>query len=294
MHNIRWDDLQYVLTVANEGSLSAAARALGVNHSTVLRRIDTFEYRHKLRIFHKLPTGYKLTVEGQKLLESALAIESTVRELEHKIFGQELKLEGTLRITTTDALSRLILGIHLAAFLRLYPKIQLELSLTSRQLDISHLDADIAIRPANELPAHLVGTKLSKIAFGVYGSPEYINGLKSKHPLKSASWLMMHRGSASLQVSELISEDKIVMKADSFEPLIIAAENQMGLAYLPCFLGNSKGTLHRVDMEVMHQNTDLWMMTHKDLEDSARVKAFFSFMKGAIKSDHNRLAGFDY
>ncbi|MFA0372415.1 LysR family transcriptional regulator, partial [Vibrio sp. 10N.222.54.F6] len=110
MHNIRWDDLQYVLTVANEGSLSAAARALGVNHSTVLRRIDTFEYRHKLRIFHKLPTGYKLTVEGQKLLESALAIESTVRELEHKVFGQELKLEGTLRITTTDALSRLILG----------------------------------------------------------------------------------------------------------------------------------------------------------------------------------------
>ncbi|MCY9862064.1 LysR family transcriptional regulator [Vibrio coralliirubri] len=294
MHNIRWDDLQYVLTVANEGSLSAAARALGVNHSTVLRRIDTFEYRHKLRIFHKLPTGYKLTVEGQKLLESALAIESTVRELEHKIFGQELKLEGTLRITTTDALSRLILGAHLAAFHRLYPKIQLELSLTSRQLDISHLDADIAIRPANELPAHLVGTKLSKIAFGVYGSPEYINGLKSKHPLKSASWLMMHRGSASLQVSELISEDKIVMKADSFEPLIIAAENQMGLAYLPCFLGNSKGTLHRVDMEVMHQNTDLWMMTHKDLEDSARVKAFFNFMKGAIKSDHNRLAGFDY
>lgn len=294
MHNIRWDDLQYVLTVANEGSLSAAARALGVNHSTVLRRIDTFEYRHKLRIFHKLPTGYKLTVEGQKLLESALAIESTVRELEHKVFGQELKLEGTLRITTTDALSRLILGTHLAAFHRLYPKIQLELSLTSRQLDISHLDADIAIRPANELPAHLVGTKLSKIAFGVYGSPEYINGLKSKHPLKSASWLMMHRGSASLQVSELISEDKIVMKADSFEPLIIAAENQMGLAYLPCFLGNSKGTLQRVDMEVMHQNTDLWMMTHKDLEDSARVKAFFNFMKGAIKSDHNRLAGFDY
>lgn len=214
--------------------------------------------------------------------------------MEHKVFGQELKLEGTLRITTTDALSRLILGTHLAAFHRLYPKIQLELSLTSRQLDISHLDADIAIRPANELPAHLVGTKLSKIAFGVYGSPEYINGLKSKHPLKSASWLMMHRGSASLQVSELISEDKIVMKADSFEPLIIAAENQMGLAYLPCFLGNSEGTLQRVDMEVMHQNTDLWMMTHKDLEDSARVKAFFNFMKGAIKSDHNRLAGFDY
>ncbi|ANO32854.1 transcriptional regulator [Vibrio breoganii] len=293
MHNIRWGDLQYVLAVANEGSLSGAARSLGVNHSTVSRRIDSFEYRHKLRIFHKLSTGYKLTVEGQKLLESALSVESTVRELEHKIFGQEMKLEGTLRLTTTDALSRLVLGPHLAAFHRLYPKIQLELSLTSRRLDISHLDADVAIRPASELSMSLVGTKLSKIAFGVYGAPSYINGLKSKHPLKSASWLVMYRGSASLQVSELISDEKIVMKTDSFESLILAAENQMGLAYLPCFVGDSSRSLQKLDMEVEQHSTDLWIMTHKDLEDSARVKAFFNFMKEAIKSDRNRLAGLD-
>ena len=57
MHRIRWADLQYVLTVANEGSIAAAARSLGVNHSTVLRRLETFEHRHKLKVFHKLPTG---------------------------------------------------------------------------------------------------------------------------------------------------------------------------------------------------------------------------------------------
>jgi DNA-binding transcriptional LysR family regulator len=291
MHSIRWDDLQYVLTVANEGSLSAAARSLGVNHSTVLRRVDAFEYRHKLRIFHKLPTGYKLTVEGQKLLESALAIESTVKALEHKIFGQEMKLEGTLRLTTTDALSRLILGPHLADFHRLYPKIKLELSLTSRRLDISHLDADVAIRPASELPASLVGVKLSNMAFGVYGAPQYINGLQSKHPLESASWLMMHHSRASLQISEQIYDEKIVMKADSFEPLVIAAENQMGLACLPCFIGDGSRDLQKVNIEMKHDNTDLWMMTHKDLEGTARVKVFFDFMRKAITSDHNRLAG---
>lgn len=291
MHNIRWGDLQYVLAVANQGSLSAAAKSLGVNHSTVLRRIDAFEYRHKLQLFHKLPTGYKLTIEGQKLLESALAVESTVKKLERKIFGQELKLEGVLRLTTTDALSRLILAPHLAAFHQLYPRIQLELSLTSRQLDISQLEADVAIRPAREIPDSYTGSKLCKIAFGVYGAPSYINDLRGKNPLESASWLVMRQGKASLQVSKLILEDKIVMKTDSFEPLVNAAENEMGLAYLPCFIGDSSAILKKVDVEVNQQTTDLWMMTHNDLENSAKVKAFFDFMEGAITSDHNRLAG---
>jgi DNA-binding transcriptional LysR family regulator len=292
MHSLRWSDLQYVLAVANEGSLSAAARALCVNHSTVLRRLEAFEYRHKIRVFHKLSAGYKLTVEGQQLLESALVVESTVKALEHKIFGQEMKLEGTLRLTTTDALSRLVLSTHLAAFHQLYPKIQLELSLTSRRLDISHLDADVAIRPASELPETLVGSKLCKITFGVYGAPDYINSLQGKHPIESAAWLVMYQGSASLQILNLISQEKILMKADSFEPLVMAAENKMGLAYLPCFVGDDSRSLQKVDIDIQHQSIDLWIMTHKDLQSSARVKVFLDFMKEAIRGDLNRLSGF--
>lgn len=291
MHSIRWGDLQYLLVIANEGSLSAAARSLGVNHSTVSRRLDAFEHRHKIKVFHKFPSGYKLTVEGQKLLDSALSVESTVKELERKIFGQEMKLEGLLRVTTTDVLSRLVLGAHLAAFHRLYPKIQLELSLTSRRLDIPHLDADVAIRPASELSESLVGIKLCEIAFGVYGAPNYINGLQGKHPLGSASWLVMHQSKASIQFLELISEEKIVMKTDSFEPLLIAAEQEMGLACLPRFIGDYSDVLQKVDVGMKQQSIGLWIMTHRDIKKSARVEAFFEFMTEAIKSDQNRLAG---
>ena len=104
----------------------------------------------------------------------------------------------------------------------------------------------------------------------------------------------MYQGNASLQVSEFILEEKIVMKTDSFEPLMAAAENKMGLAYLPCFIGDCSGVLQKVDVKIINQNTDLWMMTHNDLENSAKVKAFFDFMKEAIKSDLNRLAGLGY
>ena len=295
MHSIRWDDLQYVLTVANEGSVSAAARSLGVNHSTVLRRLNAFEHRHKLRVFHKLPAGYKLTLEGRQLLDSALSIESTVKALERRVFGQEMKLEGTLRLTTTDTLLRLVLFHHLAKFHQLYPRIQIELNVTSRQLDLSQLDADVAIRPARELPESLMGVKLSSITFGVYGSPTYINSLQGKHPLESANWLgissAMIQGSASRQISNNIPDEQVVLKADSFEPLVLAAEHEMGLAYLPCFVGDSSARLQKVDMEVKHKGTELWMMTHRDLESSARVRAFFDFMEEAIKPERTRLAG---
>ncbi|EAQ64874.1 transcriptional regulator [Marinomonas sp. MED121] len=295
MHSIRWDDLQYVLTVANEGSVAAAARSLGVNHSTVLRRINTFEHRHKLQLFHKLPTGYKLTAEGQALLDSALSIETTVKALERKIFGQEMKLEGVIKLTTTDALLRLVLAKHLASFHRLHPKIQLELNVTSRLLNLSHLDADIAIRPANTLPESVKATKLCKIAFGIYGEPNYIESLQGKHPLRAAQWLgktpnIIQKNQGRV-IFEPISEEQIVLKADSYEPLMIAAEQGIGLTYMPCFIGDSSQKLQRVDMEVEHKGTDLWMMTHSDLEHSARVKAFFDFMEEEIQSDHNRLAG---
>ncbi|RBP83528.1 LysR substrate-binding domain-containing protein [Marinomonas rhizomae] len=200
-----------------------------------------------------------------------------MKELERKIFGQEMQLEGVLRLTTTDALSCLVLGAHLAAFHQLYPKIQLELSLTSRRLNISNLDADVAIRPATELPESFVGTKLCKIAFGVYGAPSYINSLQGKHHHESASWLIMYQGSASQQVSELILEEKIVMKTDSFEALTAAAEHKMGLAYLPCFIGDSSDTLQKIDVKMVNQSTDLWMMTHNDLENLDKSKFLYEF-----------------
>ena len=79
----------------------------------MLRRLSAFEHRHKLRVFHRLPSGYKLTTEGQQLLDSARAIEGTVKALERRISGQEMKLEGTLHLTTTDTILSSILHPHL-------------------------------------------------------------------------------------------------------------------------------------------------------------------------------------
>src|SRR3712207_7391952 len=101
---IDWEDLRYVLAVADASSLASAARGLGVNHTTVLRRVNAFEERLGLRLFDRLPTGYALTAGGEELLAAARRMAETVTELERKLSGQDLRLEGTLRVTTTDTL----------------------------------------------------------------------------------------------------------------------------------------------------------------------------------------------
>lgn len=295
MHSLRWGDLQYVLAVANEGSIAAAARSMGVNHSTVLRRLNAFEHRHKLRVFHRLAAGYKLTAEGQQLFESALSIESTVRALERKVFSREMKLEGVLRLTTTDTLMSLVLARHLKTFHRAYPRIKLDLNVTNRLLNLSDLDADVAIRPAEELPDNLAGVRLCDMAFAVYATSDYLNSLQGKHPLESADWLGLSprqlKGAAVRRMADLIPEERVVLAADSFEALRQAAELGMGLAYMPCFVGEVSGKLQRVDIEFPYQGIGLWLMAHRDLVGSARVSAFFEFIEAELKADHNRLAG---
>src|SRR4051812_43776618 len=104
MSRIPWDDLRYVLAVAAEGSLAGAARALGVNHTTVLRRMNRFEEQLGARLFERLPTGYLLTADGEELISAARQMEDTVVTLERRLSGQDRKLAGAVRVTTTDTL----------------------------------------------------------------------------------------------------------------------------------------------------------------------------------------------
>src|SRR5712672_1273072 len=106
---MEWDDLRYVLAVAEAGSLAGAARTLGVNHTTVLRRVGAFEKHLGLRLFERLPTGYVLTAGGEELIAAARQVNDTVIELERKLAGQDLRLSGTVRVTTTDTLMGSIL-----------------------------------------------------------------------------------------------------------------------------------------------------------------------------------------
>ena len=294
-HRVNWDDLRFVLAVADHGSVASAARRLGVNHTTVLRRMHAFEESKRIRLFERLPTGYVLTAEGEQLVVAARSIDDTVAALERRIAGQDLKLEGVIRVTTTDSFMTSVLPRHLASFRRRHPRITIELALTNSRLNLTKRDADVAIRPARELPSPLIGTRVSDVAFAVYAARSYLDD----HPVdifaKDHAWLggdeLLANSPVSGWMQRHVPEARIVFRADSFVALRHATEAGLGMAVLPCCLADAYSSLERLDGPVDDLRTGLWVLTHLDLSRAARIRAFTEHMEKALADDRPCLEG---
>jgi DNA-binding transcriptional LysR family regulator len=286
MAGLEWDDLRYVLAVANAGSLAGAARSLGVNHTTVLRRVSTFEKRMGLRLFERLPTGYVLTAGGEEVIAAAGHLEDTIANVERKLAGQDLRLSGTVRVTTTDTLMASILPTILAEFRAAHPGIQIELAVSNLMLNLSRRDADVAIRPAKDPPETLIGRRIAKIAVAIYGSPDYLTKHRDIDHLAAHQWVEPDDSLAGTSVAQWmhsqLPESEITLRADSLFGLCQAAQAGLGLAALPCYLGDTSPKLVCVHGPIAAMETALWILTHEDLRHTARIRAFTEFAANAF------------
>ncbi len=277
MQHINWDNLRYVLMVANKGSIAAAARELEVNRTTVLRRIDKFQENLNCRIFDRGKSGYVLTPEAEKMINAAREVENTLFNMQRQIAGHELKLEGELRVTTTDTFMLSVLGPHLASFRQKHPHIVVDLLVTNNILDLNRRDADVAIRPTGQPDAHLVGRRLCDIEFGIYATPEILSSIDPKRVF-SERWIGFADSLLATPIGAWfdakIDSRYVCMRCDSFVAIRAAAEAGIGLALLPCFLGDSSTLLRPQKAPVEALTTGLWILTHPDLARSARVHAF--------------------
>jgi len=285
MQQMNWDNLRYVLMVANKGSIAAAARELSVNRTTVLRRINAFQENLNCRIFERTESGYILTPEAEKMLEAAQEVENTLFDMQRQIAGRELRLEGVLRVTTTDTLMVSVIGPHLAEFHRKHPHIVVDMVMTNSILDLNRRDADIAIRPTKTPEAHLVGRRLADIRFGVFAAESY---LKSRGQLKLSSHKWIGFDSSLLSTppgrwfDSNVPAGNVCLRGDSFVAIKVAAENAMGLALLPHYLGEGSSLLQPLGASISELTTGLWLLTHPDLIRSARVHAFMDHFEQAL------------
>ena len=277
MHNLDWQDLKYVLSLASSGSVKTAADALGVNRTTVLRRIKRLERELNCPLFERRENGYAVTVEAEQLLDSAKNIEQTVVDLQRRIAGRELKLEGDIRVTTTDALLMSTVTPHLATFSRRHPSITVEVALTNQRLNLTRREADVAIRPLEQHPRPLIGHKLTSISFGVYATPAYLNDFADR-PLTEHRWLgvdePLHTTPVARWLDKTIPKDRIVYRAGSFVALRLAAECDVGMTVLPTLLGDTSEHLVQFLGPLEGIHTSLWIVTHADLAKTPRIRAF--------------------
>jgi DNA-binding transcriptional LysR family regulator len=272
LSSLDWDDLRYVLAVADAGSLASAARGLGVNHTTVLRRIGAFEQRLGLRLFESLPTGYVLTAGGEELIAAARHIDDAVSDLERRLAGQDLRLSGIVRVTTTDTLMASILPGILAEFRAAHPGIQIEVALSNLMFNLSKRDADVAIRPAKDPPETLIGRRIANVAFAIYASPRYL-ATHRHDDLAAHQWVGPDDSLAATSVAQWmrseLPESAVALRADSLLGVRQSAQAGLGLAALPCYLGDTSPDLACVHGPIAAMETSLWILTHEDLRQTA-------------------------
>ena len=285
MQHINWDNLRYVLMVANKGSIAAAARELDVNRSTVLRRINNFQQDLNCRIFDRGDAGYGLTPEAEKMIDAAREVESTLFDMQRQIVGHELKLEGELRVTTTDTFMLSLLGPHLASFQQTHPHIVVEVLMTNNILDLNRRDADVAIRPTRSPDAGLVGRRLCDVEFGVYATRQLLQGV-DRERIFEARWIgfidSLMQTPIGAWLGSAVDIRHICLRCDSFVAVRVAAEAGIGLALLPRLLGDSSAKLERLDVDTSELTIGLWALAHPDLVRSARVHAFIEHLSQAL------------
>ncbi|MBT8099131.1 MAG: LysR family transcriptional regulator [Gammaproteobacteria bacterium] len=293
-----WDDLRFFRAVAHHGSLAGAARELKVNHSTVFRRLNALESAAGVRLFERLPSGYALTEAGEDMRDSAARIGDLVDDLDRRLVGRDFRLSGTIRLTTTDTLAESLLHPHLRRFQALHPEVVLEVLTDNLFFDLSRRDADVALRPADNPPEHLLGRNLASVAWAVYGASDYLGERTAPRRMQDLAKHAIISGDDSLAgvpamqwLRGQVPDAAIAYRASSFGMQFAAARAGCGLAVLPCVLADSAPALQRVLGPIKQLASGLWLLTHTDLRKTARIRAFMTFMTDAIRGETARLAG---
>ena len=289
-----WDDLRLVLAVFQAGTLSGAARKLGVTHSTVFRRLGEIEQRMGVRLFERFRDGYAPTPAGETAAASAARLEDEVLTLERKLSGQDLRPSGTVRITTTDTLSVLLMR-HLTATRAVHREIRCEIVISNAVANLTRREADIAIRPTPAPSESLVGRRVADIAHAIYGSHAYLSR-HGHNELAAHDWIGLDDALASTVIGRWMDQNvratQIACRVDALPALRDAADAGLGLAMLPCYVGDPAPGLRRVTPKALAEpRSALWLLTHDDLKRTARIRATLDFLAKAFASERALLEG---
>lgn len=286
---VQWNDLQFFLAVCERGSIGAAARSLGVNHSTVLRRIAGLEQALAVRLFDRLPSGYALTAHGHELAAGIAGVPEQVAAAERRVTGSDLQLRGTLRLTAPETLVQALLVPSLASFSAEHAQVRLELVINDSMLNLTQREADVAVRGSNRPPENLVGRRVGTVETALYASAAYLESLGPGHRETDYRWVghedkLAHLTSAKW-IRKHVAADRVALRVDSLVTMADAVAAGFGVGWLLCPLAQARAGLVQLRPPVRELDTQVWVLTHPDLKRVARVRALMDFLYGVLSAD---------
>ena len=289
-----WDDLRAVIAIHRAGSLRGAARAMAVNHSTVNRRLSQLERALGARLFDRRPGGYVLTQAGEDILTVAERMEADLLAVERRVGGRDDAPYGTVRLNIPPAMLNSFLPGVLADFARAHPEIELDIDASHSFTDLARREADVTLRMDAGISDDVVARKVINYAKAVYAAPQVAAeiGATGIDPARHF-WIgwgkdMPYRGfPAGTPFPDLPVRHALFSNALQ----IGTAKAALGLALLPCFLGDADPGLARVPGTGLLPGKSLWLLFHGDLRRTARIRALVDFLVPAIKAQRRLLEG---
>lgn len=296
----RWDDVRFFLAIARERSLSAAARALHVDHATVGRRLTSLERRLSAKLFNRTPEGFAITSVGQAFLNNAEGMEAAALAVERLVTGHDARSSGLVRLATTETLAHQVILPALATLQEDHPQLQVDLLVGIRTLDIARRQADIAVRIPRPTDANLICRKLGEFGVAAYASHRYLaaRGWPKRgaglHGHSLVNYLGAPAAFGAPFRGESLDGARVAMHTTSTFTQMKAVADGIGISELPCCLADDYPELERVWPDERPTMRPIWMVTHQDLRRAAKIRLVSNAIADAFARDaailrHGRL-----
>jgi len=289
-----WDLIRSFLAVARAGKLTSGAKNLGIDHSTLSRRLSTLEQSLGTKLFHHSVSGYSLTTQGEQLLVRAEAIENSIFSLDGQ-FGQSSRISGAVRIGAPDGFGTTVLAPVIGKLAAAHPDLEIELVPTPRVFSLSKREADIAIALTCPVRGRLWRRKLTEIEFGVYAAksePALWENIEKPTDFAGRPFISFVEDLIYTPEINYIQEicESIVprIRIASLVAQLHATVAGVGLCVLPCFMVDTDERLVRVLPNEVLLRRSLWMVVHSEMRDTARIKVTCEFIAEEIRRSRDR------
>jgi DNA-binding transcriptional LysR family regulator len=295
---MEWTALRDLVAVAETGSLSGAARKLGVSQPTIGRRIEQLEQQLNTLLFNRSSQGLNLTPTGEQILSYAQRMSENAAAIERIASGADQRLEGAVRVTMTDLMGNYWLPAKLSEFHERFPGLCLEIVVENRNLDLIKREADLAIRMSRPQQLDLVVRKSINIHYGLYASSKYLQ--RYGRPVKPKDFKQHYfisydesifNNAGLKRLEAIFGEAHILQRYTSTAGVLAALKQSLGLGAVGCYFSDKEGDLERIMSEQFDYSFDAWVATHADLYKSARIKAVFNFLIEKLAEDADLFAG---
>jgi DNA-binding transcriptional LysR family regulator len=278
-----WENLRHFVVLAREGTLTAAARQLGVDHATVARRVTALEAEIGLKLVDRRARSYQLTDDGRRIAATAAPMEEAAFAVARAVQAAKPGLRGEVSISAPPSLANALIAPQLSRLRRRHPGIRIKLIGEKRTASLNRREADVALRLSRPQEPGLIARRIGSFGFGLYGAPDYLK----ETPRHAFAFIGYDDGMDDAPQQKWLrtvaAGNEIVLRTNDLENQTAAARTGLGVAG-PHFLGEGDPRLKRCEDMPEPPSRDVWLVVHRDTRQAPPVRAVMEFLTECIRA----------